>query len=169
MPFSRGSRYAVGPHSRVRFGLRSRVRFGLRSWVKVFAVSIITVVASIAIEPLSVQTSARQGQWKPAPATFPAPQPVLDKYCITCHNQKLRTAGLALDTLDITDPSAHAEVWEKVIANLRAGAMPPPGRPRPDAATYHAVARFLEAEIDRAWAASPNPGRISAVHRLNRA
>jgi hypothetical protein len=151
----------------VKLGLRSRVRFGLRSWVNVFAVSIITVVGSIAIEPSSVHTSARQGQW--TPATFPAPRPVLDKYCITCHNQKLRTAGLALDTLDITDPSAHAEVWEKVIAKLRAGAMPPPGRPRPYAATSHAVASFLEADIDRAWAASPNPGRISAVHRLNRA
>ena len=94
---------------------------------------------------------------------------VLDKYCITCHNQKLRTAGLALDSLDVTNPSANAELWEKVIAKLRAGSMPPPGRPRPDAATYHAVASSLETEIDRAWAASPNPGRISAVHRLNRA
>ena len=46
--------------------------------------------------------------------------------------------------------------------------MPPPGMPRPDAATYHAVAGWLETEIDRAWAATPNPGRINAVHRLNR-
>jgi mono/diheme cytochrome c family protein len=131
--------------------------------------SIAILMGSIAVEPSSVQTSARQGPREPAPATFAAPQSVLDKYCITCHNQKLRTAGLALDTLDVTDPSANGEVWEKVIAKLRAGAMPPPGRPRPDAATYHAVASSLEARIDRAWAASPNPGRVSAVHRLNRA
>ena len=56
-----------------------------------------------------------------------------------------------------------------MIAKLRAGSMPPAGRPRPDAATYRAVASALENDIDRAWAASPNPGRISAVHRLNRA
>ena len=46
--------------------------------------------------------------------------------------------------------------------------MPPPGRPRPDAATYDAVASALEASLDRAWAAQPDPGRIGAVHRLNR-
>jgi hypothetical protein len=93
----------------------------------------------------------------------------LDKYCITCHNQKLRTAGLTLDSLDLTKPGANAEIEERVIAKLRAGSMPPPGMPRPDAASYRAVASTLENEIDRAWAASPNPGRIGAVHRLNRA
>ena len=111
-------------------------------------------------------------QIRPAPAPVPAPVPdvraVLDTYCITCHNQRLRTGGLALDRLDMTNPGANAEVWENVIAKLRAGSMPPAGRPRPDAATYRAVASALENDIDRAWAASPNPGRINAVHRLNR-
>jgi hypothetical protein len=103
------------------------------------------------------------------PAPVPAPRAVLDTYCVTCHNQRLRTGGLALDRLDITNPGANAEVWENVIAKLRAGSMPPAGRPRPDVATYRAVASALENDIDRAWAASPNPGRINAVHRLNRA
>src|SRR5215471_9354700 len=100
-----------------------------------------------------------------APQT--APRAVLDTYCVTCHNDKLKTAGLALDTVDVTKPSANPEVWERVIAKLRAGSMPPPGRPRPDVATYRAVASYLEAEIDRSWVIAPNPGRISAVHRLN--
>ena len=109
-------------------------------------------------------------QIRPAarPAPVPAVRAVLDTYCITCHNQRLRTGGLALDRLDMTNPGANAEVWENVIAKLRAGSMPPAGRPRPDAATYRAVASALENDIDRAWAASPNPGRINAVHRLNR-
>ncbi|MGH9720883.1 MAG: DUF1592 domain-containing protein [Bryobacteraceae bacterium] len=93
----------------------------------------------------------------------------LEKYCVTCHNQKLRTAGLAIDSLDAATPSANPEVWERVITKLRAGSMPPPGSPRPDAATYRAVASSLENEIDRAWTANPNPGRMNAVHRLNRA
>ncbi len=106
-----------------------------------------------------------------AEAASPAAEPraFLDKYCITCHNQKLHTAGLALDSLDIAKAGASAEVWERVIAKLRAGSMPPPGIPRADAATYRAVATSLEDNIDRAWATSPNPGRINAVHRLNRA
>ncbi len=100
------------------------------------------------------------------PAT---PRAVLDKYCVTCHNQKLHTAGLTLDNLDATKPGANPEIWERVIAKLRAGSMPPPGLPRPDPATYLAVANSLEGAIDHVWATHPNPGRISAVHRLNRA
>src|SRR5689334_3436284 len=96
------------------------------------------------------------------------PRAVLDTYCVACHNQKVHAAGLALDTLDVTNAGANAETWERVIAKLRAGSMPPPGRPRPDAATYRAVATSLEKEIDRAWTANPNPGKVSAVHRLNR-
>ena len=80
---------------------------------------------------------------------------------------ELHTAGLALDTVDLAS-HAHAEVLERVIQKLRAGSMPPPGMPRADAATYRVVASALENEIDRAWAANPNPGRIGAVHRLNR-
>jgi mono/diheme cytochrome c family protein len=122
---------------------------------------------------LAVALSSVQARQTPPPGSSLAttssdPRAVLDKYCITCHNQRLRTGGLALDSLDVTNPGANADVWEKVIAKLRAGSMPPPGRPRPDAATYRAVASSLENDIDRAWAASPNPGRINAVHRLNR-
>ena len=93
--------------------------------------SVITLLvsASVVAALSGVQTSARQTQ--PAPSPAPQPQAVFDKYCMTCHNQRLRTAGLALDTLDSTKPSANAEVWERVIAKLRAGSMPPPGRPRP--------------------------------------
>jgi mono/diheme cytochrome c family protein len=95
------------------------------------------------------------------------PRAFFDAYCITCHNQKLHTAGLALDALDLTQPAANAEVLEKVIARLRAGSMPPPKMPRADGATYRVVATELEHEVDQA--ALANPGRIGAVQRLNRA
>ncbi len=97
------------------------------------------------------------------------PRAFFDTYCITCHDEQARTAGLALDTLDVAKPAANAEILEKVIGKLRAGSMPPPGNPRPDPATYRAIASTLENEIDKAWAAHPNPGRIGAVQRLNRA
>ncbi len=92
---------------------------------------------------------------------------VLERYCIGCHNERLLTAGLALDTVDMTDVGAHPEVWEKVARKLRSRTMPPRGRPRPDAATYDALADHIEAALDRTWAANPNPGR-PAVQRLNR-
>ena len=92
---------------------------------------------------------------------------LLDRYCVTCHNARLRTAGLELDTADLADVGGGAELWEKVVRKLRADAMPPPGRPRPDAATRAEFASWLETALDRAAAAHPNPGR-PAIHRLNR-
>ena len=93
---------------------------------------------------------------------------VLDRYCVGCHNERMRTAGLALDTADAARPADDPELWERVVEKLRAGSMPPPGRRRPDSATYRAVAAAIEAELDAAWLADPEPGRINAVHRLNR-
>jgi Protein of unknown function (DUF1592)/Protein of unknown function (DUF1588)/Protein of unknown function (DUF1585)/Protein of unknown function (DUF1587)/Protein of unknown function (DUF1595)/Planctomycete cytochrome C len=100
------------------------------------------------------------------PATDP--RGFLNQYCLSCHNPKLRTAGLDVTGLNPMQPEAQAEVWERIIAKLRSGAMPPPGLPRPDTATYRSVASSLESQIDRAWEAHPNSGRINAVHRLNR-
>jgi hypothetical protein len=102
-------------------------------------------------------------------APSPAPKALIDQYCVGCHNQKLHTAGLDLEALSAAAPGEHAEAWEKVIARLRARSMPPPGRPRPDAAAYRTAAGAIEQDIDRAWALHPDPGRIGAVHRLNRA
>ena len=137
---------------------------GIRSAVFAFSVAV-WVAAALS----HVQTSATltQSPSSAVPNTSPV-RGVVDKYCVTCHNQRLRTAGLALDTLDPSAPASNPEVWERVVTKLRAGAMPPPGLPRPDAATYRTVASWLEAELDRAWAANPTPGRINAVHRLNR-
>jgi Protein of unknown function (DUF1592)/Protein of unknown function (DUF1588)/Protein of unknown function (DUF1587)/Protein of unknown function (DUF1585)/Protein of unknown function (DUF1595)/Planctomycete cytochrome C len=90
---------------------------------------------------------------------------VLDKYCVTCHNQRLKTAGLTLDTLDLDQVPSQAAVWEKVIRKLRSGAMPPAGLPRPDAATYSSLAGWLETQIDQA--SEPYAGR-PMLHRLNR-
>jgi mono/diheme cytochrome c family protein len=92
----------------------------------------------------------------------------LNKYCVTCHNQRLHTAGLALDTTELTNIPAHAETWEKVIRKLRTRAMPPAGVPRPDPAANNSLASYLENAIDTAAATHPNPGRTEAVHRLNR-
>ena len=92
---------------------------------------------------------------------------LLDRYCVTCHNERLQTAGLMLDRLDVGEVHANAEVLEKVVRKLRSGQMPPEGRPRPAPETIDAFATSLEAALDRAAAADPNPGRV-ASRRLNR-
>jgi len=92
---------------------------------------------------------------------------VVDRYCVTCHNQRTRTSDLALDGVDIASPAAKGEIWEGVVRRLRTRSMPPQGMPRPDDATYDSLATYLETELDRAAAAKPNPGR-PLIRRLNR-
>ena len=92
----------------------------------------------------------------------------LARHCTACHNERLKTAGLALDTLSRSSVGDHVAVWEKVVAKLRAGAMPPIGRPQPEEAARTTFVDWLETELDRAAARSPNPGRPAAFHRLNR-
>ena len=108
------------------------------------------------------EPSLRAAPWSPEQT-----RATLRRYCLTCHNERLRTAGLALDALDPERVGDRPDVWERVVEKLRTGAMPPAGRPRPDGPTYAAVAASLEASLDRAAAADPNPGR-KAAHRLNR-
>jgi hypothetical protein len=93
---------------------------------------------------------------------------LLDQYCRGCHNQKLRTADVSLEGLDIADVSRGAATWERVLRKVRTAEMPPPGLPRPTAAAAASFANWLETSLDRAAAARPNPGRATA-HRLNRA
>ena len=132
----------------------------------------VAALPSVASPPVAASTFALRAsadkQSASATSAAPGTRLMLDTYCVTCHNQRTRTAGLALDTVDAAAPHTDPEIWERVIARLRAESMPPSGRPRPDSATYHAVAGTLEAEIDRAWIAHPTPGRVNAVHRLNR-
>jgi mono/diheme cytochrome c family protein len=95
-------------------------------------------------------------------------QRVLQSYCVSCHNERLRTGGLAFDRFDMSNVGERAEVWEKVLLKLRMGAMPPPGRPRPDKPTLDAFVSWLETELDTSSARNVNPGRTGSVHRLNR-
>ena len=105
---------------------------------------------------------------QPAPAAPASPRALLDRYCVTCHNERLRTGGLALDALDVSRVGDAPAIWEQVVLKLRGGMMPPAGRPRPDRQTYEGFRAWLEAELDRAAASTIEPGRVPA-HRLNRA
>ena len=137
-----------------------------------YAVGWLGILVLVAVAGGSIQLRAVHQQ-TPAPSVPPSTPPpvparaILDKYCVTCHNARLKTADLLLDTLDVADVGTQPELWEKVASKLRTREMPPPGRPRPDQAAYDLVATELEDKLDAAAAAHLNPGRV-AVHRLNR-
>src|SRR5262245_2231902 len=98
----------------------------------------------------------------------PSVPTVVNRYCVSCHNQRLKTGGLALDAVVSHDVAQDPDVWEKVVRKIRARQMPPIGTPRPDEATYDAVIASLETSLDRAAAASPHPGRTATLRRLTR-
>ena len=95
-------------------------------------------------------------------------QSFVTRHCTKCHNSDEKRAGLALDDISSEAVDSHPDVWEKVVRKLAARRMPPPGRPRPDERTYASVVAALGAALDRAAAASPNPGRTPTFRRLNR-
>ena len=103
-----------------------------------------------------------------APTPPPDPQTALVRqYCAGCHSDRGKAGGLSLASFDAATAAQHGDVSEKMIRKLRAGMMPPPGARRPDADALLALAASLEARVDKAAAASPNPGRRS-FQRLNR-
>ena len=95
-------------------------------------------------------------------------QAAIAKYCTTCHNERLKTAGLALDPAGVARPGDQSETWEKVLRQLRAGTMPPPGAARPPQAFYTRAAAYLARELEASAAARPNPGSLPLAHRLTR-
>jgi cytochrome c551/c552 len=95
------------------------------------------------------------------------PRAILDQYCAACHNDRAKVAGVSFDKTDPSKPAAEPELWERVIRELRSGAMPPAASPRPAKADAGAFVSTLEAALDRAAAEKPNPGHY-LLHRLNR-
>jgi hypothetical protein len=95
-------------------------------------------------------------------------QAAIAKYCTTCHSERLRTAGLVLDPMGVARPGDQSETWEKVLRQLRAGTMPPPGAARPPQAFYARATGYLARELEASAAARPNPGSVPLAHRLTR-
>src|SRR5215510_1652062 len=128
--------------------------------------SIVAILVSLLAFCLSLSSAASQ---QPSVAASPAApyRALLDQYCVTCHNERAKTAGLMLDKMDVEHVAGNAETWEKVIRKLRGGMMPPTGRPRPASDDIYKLISWLETSLDQVGAAKPNPGRAS-IHRLNR-
>ena len=128
------------------------------------AVGIVSLVFAVAFD---VELRGAPPQAPTAVPAQPAARSVLQQYCMTCHNQRTKVAGLSLDTLDMSHVGENVDVWEEVLRKIRTGAMPPAGRPRPDKSVANEVVAWLETELDREALKHPNPGRPT-LHRLNR-
>jgi len=126
-------------------------------------------LAAALLLSLPAQISAQQSNAAPAGSSATLTQrQFLDRYCATCHNERLKTAGLSLAKVDLSKVSAEPELWEKVVRKLHTGVMPPPNMPQPPAADRLAIVTWLETSLDAASAAKPNPGRTETLRRLNR-
>src|SRR6516225_5013244 len=128
----------------------------LHRWVK----------ASVALFALTTATVGVRSQ-TPARAENPESR-LIDQYCVTCHNNRLKTGGLTLEGLDVDRVAGDRATWEKVVTKLRLRVMPPLGARRPDEATYDQLTTWLEGQLDAAALARPHPG-LPVLHRLNRA
>ena len=124
------------------------------------------VVAGLAAVPRAAEP--RKSPASPAAPVAAPDAALLNQYCLGCHNSRAKVGGLVLEGLDPARAGEHAETWEKVSAKLRAGMMPPPGRPRASEAEVATFVRALESRLDAAAAAAPDPGRTETFHRLNR-
>jgi mono/diheme cytochrome c family protein len=119
--------------------------------------------------PVAPATPAPAAAAAAPPATAPAISPqkaLINQYCVTCHNDRVKTGGLTLADFDPEQASQHAEVAEKVVRKLRGGLMPPAGARRPDARASAELVTFLETKIDGSVTAG-YPGRVP-LRRLNR-
>ena len=128
-------------------------------------------VAFAVVGTALVSFSSHLGAQQPSPtnaASAAQARALLDKYCVTCHNARLKTANLTFDKMDLSQVAGDGAVWERAVRKLRGGMMPPPGMPRPPLAAVDSFVSWLETSLDQAAAANPNPGTV-ALHRLNRA
>src|SRR5262245_25224456 len=134
----------------------------------VSSVLLAVVAVSIASPSGQVATPSQRPLSAAAVSTSPdQSRALLDKYCVSCHSDRLKTANLSLQGLDLTKVGEHADLWEKVVRKLRAGVMPPPDMPRPSLAEYEGLRDWLETAIDRTASTRATPGSI-VLHRLNR-
>src|SRR5262244_4060359 len=134
----------------------------MTSWTKVAGVGSALCLALVHMQAQTPVAPAAQ-----SPATSSQRQ-FIDRYCVTCHNDRLKTGGLSLDRADVSRPDAQPEVWEKVVRKLHTGVMPPPNMPQPAKAERLALTTWLETSLDAASAAKPNPGHTETLRRLNR-
>src|SRR5580700_3104208 len=136
-------------------GLRNMNRF-------IFASALLALIAC----PAVLQKAAGQTAVAPAPAAPDPHRALLNTYCVTCHNTRLKTGGIAFDALDLQAAPNDAQIWEKALRKLRGNLMPPPGAPQPPQKDVDSFVAWMENALD-SHAKGPKAGHVP-IQRLNR-
>ncbi len=131
-------------------------------WMRRFVAAATSVTMAMALGPWPA--GAQTGRAKTSNVN---PEATVDNYCIGCHNSDLHKGGLSLESFDLTHPDKDSATAEKIIRKLRAGMMPPAGRPRPAGDELDELAATLERRVDAAASLHPYAG-FTPLHRLNR-
>src|SRR4030095_3685711 len=105
-----------------------------------YTVVVLIVLVAVVLSSSSVVAQQQQISTPPASATQ---QALLNQYCVTCHNQRAKTAGGMFDTMDLSAISKNADIWEKAVRKLRGGMMPPPGARQPDRVAVDSFVSWL--------------------------
>jgi len=135
----------------------------MKSWVRVA-----TILSALCFAFVHTRAQTPVAAAAQSPAAQSSQRQFLDRYCSTCHNDRLKIGDLSLERIDVSKPDAQPEIWEKVVRKLRTGMMPPPNMLQPPKADRVAMATWLETSLDTASVAKPNPGRTETLRRLNR-
>src|SRR5579862_5447537 len=125
-------------------------------------IALLGILMAILLAP--AQSSGQNGETRPTPVAGNHRQ-FLDRYCVSCHSERLKSGDLSLASADPASPAAVPELWEKVARKLRTGVMPPPTAAQPSDADRQAILTWLESSLDTAAASKPNPGRTDTLRR----
>src|SRR5690242_7370683 len=111
------------------------------------------------------QSGAQSGKATPATGNH---RQFFERYCLSCHNERLKSGGLSLTSADAVRPEAMPQLWERVVRKLRTRVMPPPAAEQPNDSDRQGILTWLETPLDAAYAFRPTPGRTETLRRLNR-
>ena len=146
------------------------VRAGLMLAGALFVVSLASVLtASQSAAPAQPAPSAQTPSASLSPAIADAEKQLatINQYCVTCHNDRAKAAGVSFQGVTAADVAQRAEVFEKAVRKMRGRVMPPPGAKQPGSAAVDSLVAFLESSLDRAPGQAHVRDRM-VLHRLNR-
>ncbi|HEU4691775.1 MAG TPA: DUF1587 domain-containing protein, partial [Vicinamibacterales bacterium] len=135
----------------------------------VIALASVALIASLTsvLTATPDQAAAPQQARAPQAAAAQGQLATMEQYCVSCHNDRVKTAGVSFQGVTSESIGQHADVFEKAVRKMRGRVMPPPGARQPGAATTDALVAYLEDTLDKAAGKAHVRDQV-VLHRLNR-